>query len=391
MFKLIFFNLLNFILIISCTYALPQSNRFSLIANHNPHLFHQPNHQPNHQSNHHLNHFSTQLHSRPSQDMNNMRSNHLLPSASSPKSSIINTRSQENRPQFSQSSNFKPITRSQVRQPNQKKMTKQQHSSHKNHAHLQSRINWGRCPMLQPSVEEKMKKAKVISKCLEVTPVPENITRESIEIHRELVAACALKEEGWFTSAFSSDESASTKINVSESSPSMLLTTNLTTTTIDSNDQNSTIKDLNSTATNNLLRPVYVNETKLDQTEKPLNQTNFTLSSSKIDKQQNQTNLISENKHSALESDDYLEEDLGGYSAIFTGQLTYNYGKAEREIRSKKFDPDIEEKVIEYHESCKEEAQDKFSSPIQIIGQIQLYQSCMDHFISNICGIEVTY
>ncbi|KAK4336849.1 hypothetical protein RND71_043398 [Anisodus tanguticus] len=58
-----------------------------------------------------------------------------------------------------------------------------------------------RCPQLQPSIDEKLKKAQVISKCLESTPVPENITRETIELHRELVAACALKEEGWFTNA----------------------------------------------------------------------------------------------------------------------------------------------------------------------------------------------
>ncbi|KAI1295637.1 hypothetical protein HDE_05370 [Halotydeus destructor] len=60
-------------------------------------------------------------------------------------------------------------------------------------------INWGQCPQLEPSSSEKMKKAAVITKCLEVTPIPQNITRESVERHREQVAACALQMEGWFT------------------------------------------------------------------------------------------------------------------------------------------------------------------------------------------------
>ena len=168
----------------------------------------------------------------------------------------------------------------------------------------------------------------------------------------------------------------------------MLLNTNLTTLPIDEitdTVKNETLKDSN-TASETLLKPIYLNtnDTKIDQIDDKLinlfTNTNSTSTSTKEDKMNNQTNST-ENKHIALESDtidEYGEEDMSGYSAIFTGQLTYNYAKAEREIKSKKFDLDVEQKVIEYHENCKEEAQDKFNNPIQIIGQIQLYQACME-------------
>ena len=133
-------------------------------------------------------------------------------------------------------------------------------------------INWGACPQLEPTNEEKIKKAAVITKCLEVTPIPENITRETIEIHRENVASCALRMEGWFN-------------------------------------------------------------------EKGL----------------------------------------------------YRFEKAESEIKSKKLNKRIEENVLNYHGQCKEEAQEKYPpSSKQLIAQIQLYQACMDYFISEVCGIEVS-
>ena len=209
MFKFILINLFNLVLLISYSNSMPQSDQLPMIINHNPNFFHHQNHQLNHQINHQPNHFSTQLHSTRHSQKDIHKVNRLLPSASSHNPSIINTRSsQENRPQFNQNNNFKPINRPQLRQQvnnNPKRLTKQQkqqpqqqqqHKNHAHHQHLQSKINWGRCPMLQPSLEEKMKKAQVISKCLEITPIPENITRETIELHRELVAACALKEEG---------------------------------------------------------------------------------------------------------------------------------------------------------------------------------------------------
>ena len=116
-----------------------------------------------------------------------------------------------------------------------------------------------------------MTKATVITKCLESTSLPSNITRESVELHREQIAACALQSEGWFT-----------------------------------------------------------------------------------------TN--------------------GGY----------DFNKAENEIKNKRLNRNIEDQVLSYHKQCKDEALEKFpTSKNTIIAQIQLYQACMDYFISDVCGIEV--
>jgi len=133
-------------------------------------------------------------------------------------------------------------------------------------------IKWGRCPQLEPTQSEKLKKAEVITKCLEIVPIPNNITRETVELHREQIAACALQMEGWFT-------------------------------------------------------------------------------------------------------------DDGNY----------RFEKAESEIKNKKLDSKIEEQVLGYHGQCKEEAVNRFPTQSrQVIAQIQLYQACMDYFISEVCGIEVT-
>lgn len=132
-------------------------------------------------------------------------------------------------------------------------------------------INWGKCPELEPSEQEKLAKAGVITKCLETTPLPGNITRESVEQHREQIAACALRAEGWFTNA-------------------------------------------------------------------------------------------------------------GGY----------DYGKAEKEIKNKRLQKSLEQQVLSYHAQCKAESEEKYpQSSSSIIAQIQLYQACMDYFISDVCGIEV--
>lgn len=132
-------------------------------------------------------------------------------------------------------------------------------------------INWGKCPELEPSEQEKLAKASVITKCLENTPLPGNITRESVEQHREQIAACALRAEGWFTNA-------------------------------------------------------------------------------------------------------------GGY----------DFSKAEKEIKNKRLQKDLESQVLSYHTQCKSESEEKYpTSNSSIIAQIQLYQACMDYFISDVCGIEV--
>lgn len=135
----------------------------------------------------------------------------------------------------------------------------------------QPTINWGQCPQLEPTIQEKMNKANVITKCLEVTPVPQNLTRDTVERHREAVAACALQMEGWFTP-----------------------------------------------------------------------------------------------------------------------DIRYRYEKAESEIKSKRLPGGVESKVLQYHTQCKQEAEEKYPHSTQtVIHQIQLYQACMDYFISEACGIEV--
>lgn len=59
-------------------------------------------------------------------------------------------------------------------------------------------VNWNKCPQLEPSESEKSKKTQVITKCLQSAPIPSNLTRENVENHREQIATCALRVEGWF-------------------------------------------------------------------------------------------------------------------------------------------------------------------------------------------------
>lgn len=72
-------------------------------------------------------------------------------------------------------------------------------------------VNWNKCPQLEPSESEKSKKTQVITKCLQSAPIPTNLTRENVEMHREQIATCALKVEGWF------DESGNYKYSKAES------------------------------------------------------------------------------------------------------------------------------------------------------------------------------
>lgn len=62
-------------------------------------------------------------------------------------------------------------------------------------------VNWNKCPQLEPSETEKSKKTQVITKCLQSAPIPTNLTRENVEAHREQIATCALRVEGWFDDA----------------------------------------------------------------------------------------------------------------------------------------------------------------------------------------------
>lgn len=133
-------------------------------------------------------------------------------------------------------------------------------------------VNWNKCPQLEPSESEKNKKTQVITKCLQSAPIPTNLTRENVEMHREQIATCALKVEGWFDN-----------------------------------------------------------------------------------------------------------------------QGNYRYEKAENEIRGKKLEPAIEIQVLKFHVACKDEANKKFPrDQNKLIDQVQLYQACMDYYISIVCEIEVS-
>ncbi|CAN7992953.1 unnamed protein product [Ixodes hexagonus] len=63
-------------------------------------------------------------------------------------------------------------------------------------------INWGKCPQLQPSENERQQKALVIDQCLDKVPLPDVDTANDtvIQQHRQDVTTCALKTEGWFNS-----------------------------------------------------------------------------------------------------------------------------------------------------------------------------------------------
>nr|ACD11898.1 hypothetical protein [Isometrus maculatus] len=59
-------------------------------------------------------------------------------------------------------------------------------------------IDWGKCPQLKPSDGEKEQKSKLIQECLKEFPPPTGeVTREEDEQHRDKIADCGLKKEGW--------------------------------------------------------------------------------------------------------------------------------------------------------------------------------------------------
>ncbi|RWS02013.1 hypothetical protein B4U79_03099 [Dinothrombium tinctorium] len=69
----------------------------------------------------------------------------------------------------------------------------------------------------------------------------------------------------------------------------------------------------------------------------------------------------------------------------FNEEGKYRYEKAERQIKSKKLEKEIETKILFHHNKCKREAQEK----TEIIEEVQLYQACMDYYIAQICEITV--
>ncbi|XP_076308699.1 uncharacterized protein LOC143224132 [Tachypleus tridentatus] len=65
----------------------------------------------------------------------------------------------------------------------------------------------------------------------------------------------------------------------------------------------------------------------------------------------------------------------------------YDYQKAKDEIISKNLESEAEKQILQLHESCKAEAKQAFAN--SIIQQVQLYQNCMEFYITRVCGIQL--
>lgn len=61
-------------------------------------------------------------------------------------------------------------------------------------------IDWGKCPQLAPSEEQRKQKTDIIRSCLEKHPLnvaPEQLNAELVDKHRIQLGECALTKEDW--------------------------------------------------------------------------------------------------------------------------------------------------------------------------------------------------
>lgn len=60
-------------------------------------------------------------------------------------------------------------------------------------------IDWGKCPQLAPTDEQRKQKTQIIKQCLEANPltVSDQSTPEMVEKHRIKLGECALNKEDW--------------------------------------------------------------------------------------------------------------------------------------------------------------------------------------------------
>lgn len=61
-------------------------------------------------------------------------------------------------------------------------------------------IDWGKCPQLAPTDEQRKQKTEIIKSCLESNPIgtsPEQLNAEAVEKHRIKLGECALNKEDW--------------------------------------------------------------------------------------------------------------------------------------------------------------------------------------------------
>lgn len=65
-------------------------------------------------------------------------------------------------------------------------------------------IDWGKCPQLAPTEEQRKQKTEIIKACLEANPLgtnPEQLNAEAVEKHRIKLGECALNKEDWVSFA----------------------------------------------------------------------------------------------------------------------------------------------------------------------------------------------
>lgn len=61
-------------------------------------------------------------------------------------------------------------------------------------------IDWGKCPQLAPTEEQRKQKTEIIKACLDANPLttaPEQLNAELVEKHRIKLGECALNKENW--------------------------------------------------------------------------------------------------------------------------------------------------------------------------------------------------
>lgn len=62
-------------------------------------------------------------------------------------------------------------------------------------------IDWGKCPQLAPTEEQRKQKTEIIKACLDANPLtnnPDQLNAEVVEKHRIKLGECALNKENWF-------------------------------------------------------------------------------------------------------------------------------------------------------------------------------------------------
>lgn len=62
-------------------------------------------------------------------------------------------------------------------------------------------IDWGKCPQLSPTEQQRKQKTEIIKACLDANPLTataDQLNAEAVEKHRIKLGECALNKEDWF-------------------------------------------------------------------------------------------------------------------------------------------------------------------------------------------------